>query len=98
MWFGNVDSLVYRIVREPDIFHVLPDSPEGRQAVQRITDLVDGAFCMAVDSSIYVALNVKARDQLLDKFVFMYDRKMQKLKAMQKEVEELRESLEVLMY
>lgn len=98
MWFGNCDSLVTCLFRDCDNFHAIPNSEDGRRAINKINDLCRDACVVMVGNIFYVAISISARDKLLDKLVLMLDRKYEKLKSLQDEVDDLKDSIEILGY
>ena len=98
MWYGNCDALFSSAIRDPDHFHVFPNSEDGRRTVQRISDTCHDSVVVLVGNCFYVALSQQGRDLLLDKMVLMLDRKVEKLHALQRDVDDLKECVEILGY
>lgn len=98
MWFGNGDALISSCLRDSDNFHAFPNNEEGRRAITKINDICRDAYVVMVGSIFYVAVSVDARDKLLDKLVLMLDRKFEKLKSLQDEVDDLKDCIEILGY
>ena len=52
MWFGNCDSLVTCLFRDCDNFHAIPNSEDGRRAINKINDLCRDA-CVVMVGNIF---------------------------------------------
>jgi len=98
MWYGSCESLFSGILHDLDNFHALPNSEEGRRVVTKITDVCRDHYIVLVGNIFYVALSTDARDKLLDKLVLMLDRKTEKLQLLEREVNDLKECIEVIGY
>lgn len=98
MWYGSYESLLSGLLCDPDNFHAIPNTDEGRKVISRTKDIFKDHYIVLVGSIFYVAVSIYARDKLLDKLVLMLDRKYEKLQSLQDEVNDLKECIEIIGY
>lgn len=98
MWFGSCDALFTMVIHDTDNFHAIPNNEDGRRVITKISDVCKDANIVLVGHIFYVAIGISAKDKLLDKLVLMLDRKYDKLHALQSEVDDLKDCIEIIGY
>ena len=98
MWYGSYESLMSGLFYDNDNFHAIPNNEIGRKVISNVPLTFRDSSIVLVGNIFYVATSTTARDKLLDKLVLMLDRKHEKLKQLEEEVNDLKECIEVIGY